>query len=502
MAKEKFKFKIRIDIILILVCIFSIRCAPLPYSSESSHGSGRTDKLLLIIGEDPGTIEQPSEQYLRLRQLNFNFRSNEPVFISSGEDPGIIKVFIEIATSDDIVGIAFRADGTASIYSATGSSFIRFGGMIDIQRLEEVGPLPMKLLIDTVNYFDIFAPIQSFPLQSYPLPAIGKVRFWVVTSSGLLTAEADREELLNGSHKLSSLYQQADAIFTLVKAYFQQELKPRQRGAMYVWEQNPNLDYLTLRKAYATVLKKQGHVPEPWPHNLEIPPIGVREVYYTSYTKKLKAWFALPTQKNSEKYPAVVYFSGGFGMTVGDFYDVEAFLKKGYALMLPTLRGQNGNPGNFEMLYGEVDDARAAIRWLLNQPDIDPARIYTFGHSAGGAISALLSFWDDVPLKISGSCSGIYDDSLFDGRPETPFDTNKPIERALRLLHGNERFIKKRHIAYVGKQDSDTLIPARGAYAEANKFGTPLEVIILEGDHYNLLPKAIERFIDMIQSSD
>lgn len=54
-------------------------------------------------------------------------------------------------------------------------------------------------------------------------------------------------------------------------------------------------------------------------------------------------------------------------------------------------RGENGNPGSFEMCYGEVTDAAAALDYLAVQSDMDPARLYAAGHSVGGAIVMLLS---------------------------------------------------------------------------------------------------------------
>jgi dipeptidyl aminopeptidase/acylaminoacyl peptidase len=43
--------------------------------------------------------------------------------------------------------------------------------------------------------------------------------------------------------------------------------------------------------------------------------------------------------------------------------------------MTPTLRGENGNPGNFECFYGEVDDVIAAGRYLATLPYVDPKHI-------------------------------------------------------------------------------------------------------------------------------
>jgi alpha/beta superfamily hydrolase len=39
----------------------------------------------------------------------------------------------------------------------------------------------------------------------------------------------------------------------------------------------------------------------------------------------------------------------------------RAFREAGIVLMLPSLRGGNGNPGHRELMFGDVDDVLAAI---------------------------------------------------------------------------------------------------------------------------------------------
>ena len=63
----------------------------------------------------------------------------------------------------------------------------------------------------------------------------------------------------------------------------------------------------------------------------------------------------------------------------------------GFAVLLPTPRAENGNPGDFEMFFGELDDARAALERARSLRGIDPDRIAIFGHSAGAVLTALLS---------------------------------------------------------------------------------------------------------------
>ena len=166
------------------------------------------------------------------------------------------------------------------------------------------------------------------------------------------------------------------------------------------------LTYIESRRSYSTVLKTRGPAPQDW-HN-EKTPTGVTEVSYRSGELTLKAWLVMPQDATAEKLPAVVYFHGGFAFGFSELNDCLPFLAAGFAVMTPTLRGENGNPGSFELFYGEVDDAEAAVRFLAAQPRIDSKRIYTFGHSVGGGISALLSLRPEIPVRKGGSSGGLY----------------------------------------------------------------------------------------------
>jgi pimeloyl-ACP methyl ester carboxylesterase len=212
----------------------------------------------------------------------------------------------------------------------------------------------------------------------------------------------------------------------------------------------------------------------------------------------------MPDGSTTGQVPAVVYFHGGFSLDPLDFEDCRAFLEAGYAVLTPTLRGENGNPGDFELLYGEVDDARAAIAWLATNPEVNAQRIYTFGHSIGGAISALLSLWDDVPVRLSGSAAGLHPPQIFRAWSVSeptwvPFDATNEIETRLRLLAGNMAYMQTGHIAYMGRDDvlSQGIDPLRN---EAEQSGANLKINLVDGDHLASLPPAVAAFEAEIQA--
>ncbi len=257
--------------------------------------------------------------------------------------------------------------------------------------------------------------------------------------------------------------------------------------------------YLERRAQFNTTLVVKGPSKQSW--TKEPLPENTREVNFKSGDLNLKAWVFIPGNNETVKHRAVVFFHGGFAFGSSDMADCQPFIEKDFVVMTPILRGENGNPGNHEMFLGEVDDGVAAIRWLREQPYVNPDHLYTFGHSSGGVISAMLALMDDVPIKHGGSSGGIYGPDLFDHiKDRVPFDLNNPVERAMRVLPGNVKWMKRKHYAFVGKQDVLVIRGAMQAEKEVREFGGPLEVVVLPGNHATSLPLAMERYAKMIEA--
>lgn len=97
--------------------------------------------------------------------------------------------------------------------------------------------------------------------------------------------------------------------------------------------------------------------------------------------------------------PAIIWISCG-NTAIGDFWtpqprandqSASAFREAGMVVFYPAVRGLNGNPGQIESYFGELDDLVAATRWLKAQPFVDPERVYLGGHSSGGTMALLAS---------------------------------------------------------------------------------------------------------------
>src|SRR5689334_22783552 len=148
-------------------------------------------------------------------------------------------------------------------------------------------------------------------------------------------------------------------------------------------------DLMTFRAEHPTHLTRHGPPPEEWqdPRPLKLP-AGVSEVTYTSGDLKLKAWLS-DIPNDGKLHPAVVFCHGGFWFGNEDWDVLKPFIEAGFIVMAPRLRAENGNPGDFEFYYHEVDDVIAAGNFLAEQTGVDKSRLFVSGHSAGGDLSTL-----------------------------------------------------------------------------------------------------------------
>jgi len=266
---------------------------------------------------------------------------------------------------------------------------------------------------------------------------------------------------------------------------------------------DPYVPYVERRAAHRT--RQIGTGPIEGVAMLPAPP-GVELVSYFSNGLELKGWLVKPKAASNQPRPGVVYLHNNFSLTMRSYDNALAFVEAGFTVFLPTWRAENGNAGDFELLYGEVDDAKAAIAWFAARPDILPDAVYVIGHSIGGGIAALLSLHPDQQARITASVGGIYRARTFwfwSNRSSTHnlirFDPLDATEVTLRLLGPNVRDMANRHIAYAGEGDSFDTSYALHVQELAREFDAPYEVVLVSGDHMSSIDEAIQHFISEIR---
>ncbi|MEM7152227.1 MAG: prolyl oligopeptidase family serine peptidase [Myxococcota bacterium] len=262
--------------------------------------------------------------------------------------------------------------------------------------------------------------------------------------------------------------------------------------------------YLERKSGHETQLRIDG--PSRGRYEPGFVPEGAQSVQYPSGEHELLAWYAAPPDASGPR-PALIYFHGDFSLAAHDFEAVRPFLDAGLVVMTPALRGENGNPGRLELLYGEIDDAAAAADWLAAQPEVDPEHIYAVGHSIGGAVSAMLALYPEAPLRFTASVGGIYVPETFQRWSSSKsnaalvrFDAFDPMEGNLRTLGPNVRDLVHSHHAYIGEGDSWFHPNAESVQAEADRWGRPFTMEYVAGDHMSSLQPALERFLGRVQA--
>jgi acetyl esterase/lipase len=196
------------------------------------------------------------------------------------------------------------------------------------------------------------------------------------------------------------------------------------------------LSLVEARKGFTTRLPPRPPSRDPVP---EPPPRLFRKVRYDSPVGKLAAYLS-PDPKDGKKYPAIIWITGGDCNSIdqgcwkegppANDQSASAFRKSGIAMMFPSLRGGNDNPGVKEGFLGEVDDVLAAADFLAKQDFVDPKRIYLGGHSTGGTLVLLVAECSD---RFRAVFSFGPADEVAGYDPEyIPFDTSNPRELELR----------------------------------------------------------------------
>lgn len=169
---------------------------------------------------------------------------------------------------------------------------------------------------------------------------------------------------------------------------------------------DPESAFVKARAAHPTRIVRvvQAGSPSQESRPPEPPPASGLEA--TTYPGRLGAMQAYRSKDpgDSKKHPLVVWAHGNFngGIDVGDVGHLSPenpnrqsgaitapFRKRGIAVLIPTFRGESGNPGRYEALFGEVDDFLAAAAYGASLPWVDAEQVYFVGHSTGGALVLL-----------------------------------------------------------------------------------------------------------------
>lgn len=170
-----------------------------------------------------------------------------------------------------------------------------------------------------------------------------------------------------------------------------------------------------------------------------IPPDSLFEIIkYESNVGYLDAYISTNID-TTIKNPILIWAHGGFGGIGSSFWQkgsyIENFINAGFVILCPSWRGENMNPGKFELFFGEVSDLNKSINYASNLEFVDKNRIYLAGHSTGGTLAILASMLnkDLRATFVFGGAPNI-EDIVSDGYGygNTPFDYKNKKESYIR----------------------------------------------------------------------
>ncbi len=261
-----------------------------------------------------------------------------------------------------------------------------------------------------------------------------------------------------------------------------------------------------LKELHPTHLRVKGPSPQGG-QNLKPAPAGARYIHYDSSVGKLGAWIISPqkgantfSDSNGQKHPAILWGHGGFALGTSDIKDVYPFTYAGYVVLIPSWRGENGNPGNFEMCYGEVEDALAALNYLKSRSDVDADHIYAAGHSSGATLALLLAE-ETEDLKAVSACGG-YPDMSAQTYENAPFNGSDIYETACRAPGLHTKFLNCPALLVYGSDEKHYLSQAQKMKMAAVKQRKKVAVeTIPNSDHFKALAPAIEKMIEFFKEN-
>lgn len=243
-------------------------------------------------------------------------------------------------------------------------------------------------------------------------------------------------------------------------------------------------DLAVARGHFKTKLLRSGPPPAEW-EDLH-PPSGATQVQYSSGSLRLAAWINVPEHVSSRQ-SAVLYLHPGFDLTSNDWDLAKPFRDSGYIVMMPTVRGENGQHGEFTLDYNEVDDVLAAAEFLRTQSYVRADHVYVAGYSVGGVL-ALLAAEMYPGFRAAASISGLTDLASYlkyarGAKENAPFDTADTKEIELRSPLSYAASFKCPVRMYYGSDEKYFAISQPRTAEIARQKGIDAQAIAVAGGH-------------------
>jgi len=154
----------------------------------------------------------PMDVYLGLRNIWFTTKPEDLDIAFEPESKVPYAIVMDMGVNGDIATIVSSIVGDGSMYTSTG------GGVIGGIEHENVRKASMHFVEVSGGFVDRMKLTTEFPL-----PSAGKIKFYVITPSGVYTTdEVNKDVLSSGNHELSPLFLAGDGVITELRISFGQ----------------------------------------------------------------------------------------------------------------------------------------------------------------------------------------------------------------------------------------------------------------------------------------
>lgn len=217
-----------------------------------------------------------------------------------------------------------------------------------------------------------------------------------------------------------------------------------------------------------------GHVPAPAAVGLaQAEPVR----YTTSDGLDLEGWYVPARGPAADR--TFIVFNGNAGNRAHRAVIAASLAARGYATLLVDYRGYGGNPG-LQSERGLYRDARAALKYVLTRPDVDPSRLVYFGESLGAAVALELALeFPPAALILRSPFSSM----TAIGARHYPF---LPVRWLLRDRYPSiDRISRLRSPLLVIAGDEDRIVPPDDTELLFDAAPEPKELVVLKGAGHN-----------------
>ena len=190
---------------------------------------------------------------------------------------------------------------------------------------------------------------------------------------------------------------------------------------------------------------------------------------------QLHGWY-LPAPEDGPGY-TVVFFHGNAGNISHRLDSLEIFHDLGLATLIIDYRGYGQSEGS-PSEQGLYRDGRAAWDYLVEERDVDPAEIITFGRSLGAAVAARVAADRDV--------AGVILESAFTSAPDRGAELYPifPVRQLARIHYPAREYVAEVEApVLVVHSPDDEIIPIHHGRAIYEAAPEPRTFLEISGDH-------------------